>query len=53
MPAGQGLQEPAPAREYVPAGQMEGVGVVDPEAHAYPAVHSPEQVELVKPDVAP
>jgi hypothetical protein len=26
---------------------------VEPDGHAYPAGHEPEQVELVKPDVAP
>ena len=53
MPTGQGLQAPAPAKEYVPAGQMEDVAVEDPAGQVYPAVHSPEQDAVVRPVEAP
>ncbi len=53
LPAGHGVQDPAPAREYCPAGQMDAVGDVDPATHAYPAVQLPEQDAVVRPVEAP
>jgi hypothetical protein len=53
VPAGQAVQEPAPAREYVPAGQMDAVGDVDPEPQAYPAGHVPLHVATSMPATAP
>ena len=43
MPAGQGVQEGALAREYVPAGHRDAVALVDPGGQAYPAAQLPEQ----------
>ena len=47
-PAGQSVQEPAPAREYLPATHWDAVPVVDPAGQAYPAVHGPVQVLLAR-----
>ncbi len=52
-PPGQGLHTPATAREYVPAGHMDVVELVDPAGQAYPAVQLPEQDAVVRPVVAP
>ncbi len=46
-PAGQSVQDPEPAREYLPAGQMAAVPLEDPAAHAYPAVHAPTHWAVV------
>jgi hypothetical protein len=53
VPGGQGLQDPAPARAYVPAGQMDAVELVDPAGQAYPDVQGPVQAAVVRPVVAP
>lgn len=37
-PPGHSVQLPAPTRLYVPAGHTAAVALVDPGAHAYPAV---------------
>ncbi len=49
VPAGQSLHAPAPARLYCPAGQTDAVALVDPAAHAYPAVQLPLQVAVLRP----
>ncbi len=53
MPAGQAVQEPAPAREYWPAGQMDTVALVDPAGHVYPAAHNPTQPAVAWPPTSP
>ncbi len=42
-PAGQGVQAPAPAREYVPAPHLTDVALVLPAGQACPAMQLPEQ----------
>jgi hypothetical protein len=49
VPAGQSVHDPAPARLYWPAGQINAVALVDSAAHAYPAVQLPLQVAVFKP----
>jgi hypothetical protein len=51
VPAGQLLQDPAPARLYCPAGHTDAVALVEPTPHAYPAVHSPLQTAVLRPSV--
>jgi hypothetical protein len=46
-PGTQSVQKPAPAREYLPAGQMVGLGRVEPGGQAYPAVHAPTHWSVV------
>ncbi len=41
VPAGHSVQLPAPAKLYLPTAHTAAVGLVDPAAHAYPAVHDP------------
>ncbi len=53
MPAGQGVQAPAPAREYCPAVQADWVADVLPAGQAYPAVQAPTQVDAVCPPRLP
>ncbi len=53
MPAGQLVHDDAPAREYVPAGQMDAVGDVEKAGQAYPAVHGPVQLEFNSPVALP
>jgi hypothetical protein len=50
-PVAHTLQLTAPGREYVPAGQTDAVALVEPGAHAYPAVHMPLQAAVFKPAV--
>ncbi len=52
-PAAQSVQAPAAGPEYLPAGHREAVGLVEPAAHAYPAVHGPEQEAVDWPEVEP
>ena len=52
-PAGQGVQAPAAAREYVPAAHQTDVAETLPAGHANPAVQLPEQVDVFKPVVDP
>lgn len=52
-PAGHALHALAAVEENVPAGQMDPVALVVPAAHAYPAGHSPVQLEFVRPLVSP
>jgi len=47
------VQDPAPAREYWPAGQAVAVALVDPAGQAYPAVQLPVQDGVVRPVVEP
>ncbi len=39
------MHVPAVGRLYRPAGQMDGVAVVDPSGHEYPAVQVPLQAD--------
>ena len=48
-PAGQSVHDPAPATEYLPAGQMDAEEFVDPAAQAYPALHAPSQLAVHRP----
>ena len=43
------MQDPEPATEYLPATHWLAVAVVDPAAHAYPAVHAPVHWLVVAP----
>ena len=52
-PALQLLHTPAPAREYVPAGQLTAVELVDPAGHTYPALQLPEHAATDMADVDP
>jgi hypothetical protein len=52
-PALQLLHTPAPATLKVPAGHMTAVADTDPVAHAYPGVHSPEQLADGRPAEPP
>ncbi len=49
VPAGQSLHDPAPARLYCLVGHTDAVALVDPAAHAYPAVQFPLQVAVFRP----
>ena len=51
VPGGHAVHTAAPAVEYRPATHCTAVGDVLPAAHAYPAVHWPEQ--LARPGVEP
>jgi hypothetical protein len=53
VPAGQLVHDDAPAREYVPDGQMDAVGDVEKAGQAYPAVHGPVQLEFNSPVALP
>jgi hypothetical protein len=53
LPAGQVVQDPAPAPLYVPAAQPLCVALVEPAGQEYPAVHDPLQPALVRPVVEP
>ena len=53
VPPGQSVQTAAPAWEYVPAGQTDAVALVDPAAHAYPAVQFPVHDDAARPDDDP
>ena len=52
-PAAHILHAPAPAKLYWPAGHAAAVELVDPAAHAYPAVQLPLHAGDVSPVVAP
>ena len=52
-PVGHPVHDPAPLKLYVPTAHITAVAVVDPSAHAYPAEHSPEHDESVKPVLFP
>jgi hypothetical protein len=53
LPALQLLHDPAPVRLYVPEEHTDAVLDVDPAAHAYPALHSPEHAADVRPSDDP
>ena len=52
-PAAQFVHTPAPAREYLPAGQLTAVALTDAAGHAYPALQLPEHPAVARPDVDP
>jgi hypothetical protein len=52
-PALQLVHTPAPARLYLPAGQTDAVGLLDPATQAHPAAHNPLQAAEVSPDTLP
>ena len=52
-PIAQGVQIPAPGREYLPAGHRDAVETVDPATHAYPAVQLPLHVATAMPGMEP
>ncbi len=52
-PAAHSVHALAPAALYLPALHCAAVAFVDPVAHAYPAVHVPEQDAVDKPAVEP
>ncbi len=52
-PAGHDLHTESPPSVYFPAGQTEAVAVVEPAAHAYPALHAPLQEDDAMPVVDP
>ena len=52
-PAAHGVHVPDPPTLYLPATQIEAVGLVDPAAHAYPALQFPLHAGVVRPEVAP
>jgi hypothetical protein len=47
------VHAPAPLKEYFPARHSVAVAFEDPAGHAYPAVHEPVQLDVVRADVAP
>jgi hypothetical protein len=53
VPGGHAVHTAAPAVEYRPATHCTAVGDVLPAAHAYPAVHWPEQAPDGRPVAAP
>jgi hypothetical protein len=53
FPAGQFVHAPALAELYFPEEHFDSVALLDPAAHAYPAVHAPEQDAVVNPSVPP
>jgi hypothetical protein len=53
VPAGQAVQDDAPAREYCPTGHAAAVGDMDPAGQTYPAVHSPLHMDVARPVVDP
>ncbi len=52
-PAAQLLQTPAPPKLYCPAGHTIAVALVQPAAHACPALHSPVHDDDTRPLMAP
>ena len=52
MPAGHATQ-PVPFTKYVPARQLDGLGIVEPGLHTYPTAHGPLQFAIVRPDTEP
>jgi hypothetical protein len=52
-PALQLVQDPAPASENRPAGQIDAVELTDPAAHAYPALQVPTHDDDVSPLIDP
>ncbi len=52
-PAGQSVHTPAPARLYLPAGQMEAVADTLPSGQAYPGWHGPLHAAVVRPEALP
>lgn len=52
-PGGQSMQTLEAGGEYVPAGHTAAVVLVDPSAHAYPAVQLPAQAAVVRPGRSP
>jgi hypothetical protein len=52
-PAGHREHDPSPTRLYRPVGHVNAVALVDPAAHAYPAVQFAVQVDTVRPAVDP
>jgi hypothetical protein len=52
-PATHDVHVPDPPTLYLPATQIEAVGLVDPAAHAYPALQFPLHAGVVRPEVVP
>ncbi len=52
-PAAHCVHDPAPAKLYVPSGQIDAVEFEDPAGHSYPALHSPVHDADVSPIVLP
>ena len=52
-PAAQLLHDPAPPTLYEPTPHIAAVALVDPAAHAYPALQFPVHVAFTMPDAAP
>ena len=52
-PAAHGVQALEPAKLYLPTGQGDAVGDVEPAGHTYPAVQLPLQPAVPMPDTAP
>ena len=52
-PSPHAVHDPCPASLYWPAGHTTAVEVVDPDAHAYLALHAPLHADVVKPVVFP
>ena len=52
-PALQLLHTPSPVKLYLPNGHINAVAVVEPAAHAYPAVQLPVQAGVDNPAVLP
>ncbi len=52
-PAAQSTHTLAPVREYLPAGQIAAVALVDPATQKYPAVQLPEHPGDDRPDIDP
>ncbi len=52
-PGGQSTHSPAPDRLYWPTPHIDAVGLVDPAAHAYPALQFPLHVSIDMPVVDP
>lgn len=53
LPAPQGVQAPAPAVLYVPAGHSAAVEVTELAVQAYPGLHAPLQDGVVRAGMAP
>lgn len=53
VPTGHSVQLPAPAKLYLPTAHTAAVGLVDPAAHAYPALQPPVHPLVVRPCTAP
>jgi hypothetical protein len=52
-PAAQSAHDPHPDSEYRPGEQMDAEGLVDPAAHAYPALQLAVQLDTGRPDTDP